>query len=666
MYMTHGVFTRTAATEPGATNAPTILTAGVARFDTQTRKLEVFAEGTSNPWGVDFDARGNAFVSACVIDHLFHLAPGGIYARQAGQPPHPYAYELLPSIVDFKHHMAAFAGVNVYQGDQWPASWKGEILVGNIHQNALNNDHVETKGASFKASKRPNFLTTKDGWFMPVSTQTGPDGAVWVMDWYDKYPCYQNANADPAGVDRERGRIWRVVWTGDQPGKPVPSHPEGLNLGKASSADLVQTLAHPIVWQRRMAQRVLNGRSDTNNIPLITKMIKEGPTVDARLAAFWTLFSSGLMSENRLELASNSTEPALRAWSLRFTGERRQLNDASAARIVRLAADPDPTVRSAAAVAMRYFTSFSLTVDTRPPLTPLGMPIGAVMANLVEGSKAGDDSLINFQIWHAMEPLIAKRTEAILQYFSATGTNNLPLSAKLLTKITRRICDLRSTPGLDRALEYLDQLPDDDKSVQLGIAALDGLIEGQRGKAVTPTKPTAPVLEKLRSRKNPDLVARAQQIGSLWGDAAAVKATVGRIKDPALPIPDRIKAIQSSRQNKGEDVRNTIMGVINQPGVPEEVMAGGSSRRRRASGSAKNASRPGIRPRRRARSANRPLRLRGAVPSLGRVGSFLPLHETFSRLRKAHRRTAAQARRLEGPARDARPGHFLGGGDPPA
>ena len=72
---------------------------------------------------------------------------------------------------------------------------------------------------------------------MPVSTQVGPDGAVWIMDWYDKYPCYQNANADPEGVDRELGRIWRVVFTGNKPGAKVPSRPDvKMDLKKASSA----------------------------------------------------------------------------------------------------------------------------------------------------------------------------------------------------------------------------------------------------------------------------------------------------------------------------------------------------------------------------------------------------------------------------------------------
>ena len=69
-------------------------------------------------------------------------------------------------------------------------------------------------GPRYRYAKGPDFLSTDDRWFRPVAMHTGPDGALWVMDWCDKYPCYQNAQADPEGVDRERGRIWRVVHDG--------------------------------------------------------------------------------------------------------------------------------------------------------------------------------------------------------------------------------------------------------------------------------------------------------------------------------------------------------------------------------------------------------------------------------------------------------------------
>jgi putative membrane-bound dehydrogenase-like protein len=276
LYMTHGVFTHSKVRNPeplergspdplrvgnsGAaagqeTRAPVEaddgvrLDAALARYHPRTKGFEVFADGTSNPWGVDWNGRGDAFVSACVIHHLFHMAPGGLYNRQGGTWPNPYGYvqdlpsKGLPAIVDWRHYRAAHAGICIYQGDQWPDAWRGLVFLGNVHQSAINCDRLVPVGSTYRAEKESkllgpskgdwevgagNFLICDDHWFRPVSLQTGPDGAMWIMDWSDKYPCYQNAQADPDGVDRELGRIWRVVWVGDQPGKAVASRASGL------------------------------------------------------------------------------------------------------------------------------------------------------------------------------------------------------------------------------------------------------------------------------------------------------------------------------------------------------------------------------------------------------------------------------------------------------
>ena len=153
--------------------------------------------------------------------------------------------------------------------------------------------------------------------------QIGPDGALWIMDWYDKYPCYQNARADPDGIDREHGRIWRVVYTGKEKGKPVPSRPQrDMDLAKLTSAQLVAQLAHPNVWHRRMAQRVLNDRRDNTVMGLLQKQFASGATLDARLASLWTLHSSGYLADDQLPLAAADKEPAIRAWAARLIGER--------------------------------------------------------------------------------------------------------------------------------------------------------------------------------------------------------------------------------------------------------------------------------------------------------------------------------------------------------
>src|SRR5438445_6122481 len=155
--MAQGVFAHSKVKIPEAGEPGVEVPAAVARFHPGTKQFEVFADGTSNPWGVDFDRYGNAFVSACVIDHLFHMAPGGIYVRQGGTPANPYAYELLPSIVDHKHYMAAYCGICIYQGGQFPEAYRGHVFMGNIHQSAINHDKLTPNSSSFKATAEKDF-----------------------------------------------------------------------------------------------------------------------------------------------------------------------------------------------------------------------------------------------------------------------------------------------------------------------------------------------------------------------------------------------------------------------------------------------------------------------------------------------------------------------------
>ncbi|HSY19950.1 MAG TPA: PVC-type heme-binding CxxCH protein, partial [Candidatus Acidoferrales bacterium] len=456
LYMTHGVFTHSKVKMPEASAPGVEVTAAVARYQPRTKKFEVFADGTSNPWGVDFDRAGNAFVSACVIDHLFHMAAGGIYVRQGGTPEDPYSYQLLPSIVDHKHHMAAYAGIQVYQGNQFPEEWRGEVLFGNIHQNAINHDHLTPNGSSFKATAAKDFLTTSDGWFRPVSEQVGPDGALWIADWYDKYPCYQNAQADPAGVDRERGRIWRVVYTGKHPGAKVPSRPEvKMNLGKLSTEKLVQELAHPNIWQRRVAERLLSERRDPKAAGPLKKLLATGGTLEARLFALWTLHSSGQLEEPVLTGLAEDKEPAMRTWVARLAGERRIASDNIMEKLLMLAGDPDPSVRLAVATAMRQFASGSLTVDTPVPDALKDVEIGPILAKVGATSKDGKDPLIPFMIWQAAEPSVAADPQPALNWLGENGPAYMPLTGQIIRKVMRRICDANDPGRLDAAMEFL-------------------------------------------------------------------------------------------------------------------------------------------------------------------------------------------------------------------
>ncbi|MDB6124850.1 MAG: putative rane-bound dehydrogenase [Pedosphaera sp.] len=561
LYLTHGVFTHSKVKIPEASAPGVEVTAAVARFNPRTKKFEVYADGTSNPWGVDFDRYGNAFVSACVIDHLFHMAPGGIYVRQGGTPANPYSYQLLPSIVDHKHHMAAYAGIQIYQGNQYPREWQGEVLFGNIHQNAINHDHLTPNGSSFKATAEKDFLTTTDGWFRPVSEQVGPDGALWVMDWYDKYPCYQNAQADPEGVDRERGRIWRVVYTGKHPGAKVPSRPEvNMDLAKLSTDKLVQLLAHPNIWQRKTAQRILTERRDPEAVPALKKLLQHGETLEARLFALWTLHSSDQLGESVLEDFYNDKEPAIRAWIARIVGERRLADEKYLNGLSKLASDPDPGVRLAVATAARQLVSGSLTVDS--PVSPdfEGVETGRILAPLVKASADAKDPLIPFMIWQAAEPKIAEDPAPAFKWLLSNGPETMPLSGQLARKAMRRICDTQDTKKLDAAIGFLTAMA--EKDAGLTAASLDGLLEGQQGKAIKPTADTNPLLSKLAASGKPELADRAQRLGTLWGNSSAIEGAINQINDPKARLDERTKAIQAVRKLKSDAAREAMLKLL--------------------------------------------------------------------------------------------------------
>ncbi|MFM8471625.1 MAG: PVC-type heme-binding CxxCH protein [Limisphaerales bacterium] len=570
LYMTHGVFTRANVTSPDRPGEPAVrMDAAVARYNVQTKKFEVYADGTSNPWGVDFDRAGNAFLSACVIDHMFHMAPGGIYVRQGGQPMFPYAYQMLPSIVDHRHKMAAYAGIQVYLGDQWPAEHYGTIFCGNLHDNAVHQDTLTPNGSTFKSSAKQDFIRANDGWFMPVSQQVGPDGALWVMDWYDKYPCYQNARADPDGVDREHGRIWRVVWTGNEKGKPVASRPEvNMDFGKLTSAQLVERLAHPNVWQRKMAQRVLNDRRDNIAMGHLQKQMAGGKTLEARLASLWTLHSSGYLNDDQLPKAAADKEPTIRAWAARLVVERHLGIAPDLALLRKLAADSEPIVRTAVATACRQLTSGSLTVNTPPQRPADAKAIAEILASVIAATSNANDLTLNHLVWMAAEPLVARDPKFAFNLLGQGSVRSAAITGTLAYKTMRRVCDLQNPAQLDVALDFLGALPASDALLPF---ALNGLVDGQKGKALKPTKPTEAVLKSLLASPREDVARFARQLGALWGDAGAMTANLALVNDAKAPLDERLKATQTARQLKNDAARDALLKAIT-PGNPEPLV----------------------------------------------------------------------------------------------
>jgi putative membrane-bound dehydrogenase-like protein len=605
LYMTHGVFTHSKVRDPNDPDGFGVqVDAALARYHPRTKKFEVFADGTSNPWGVDWNERGDAFVSACVIHHLFHMAPGGQYNRQGGTWANPYGYvgdlpsKGLPAIVDWRHYRAAHSGICVYQGDQWPADWRGLVFLGNIHQSALNCDRLTPVGSTYKAEKESkllgpskgdwevgagNFLMCDDHWFRPVSVQTGPDGATWIADWSDKYPCYQNAQADPEGVDRELGRIWRVVWTGDTPGKKVPSRSDPkMDLRKSTDRELVVLLGHPNVWQRRQAQRVFAEKyprtpaSDALFIAL-KQSLRGQPTQpwtgtwsdQKRQAAISALCD--LPDDELPVLCAKYPGTEIRKYAARLIGEQREAIEGGLFRLRRLSAVADEPVRAAVAVALRQFTSDTLTADTPVPLArrsnygpAFNTAVIELLKSLISRPSEEGDFYYPHIVWMAMEPRVAQDPQPFFALFSA---NENSVSAYCLQRTMRRICDLTDAVAREKHLNAATKfLGDISSKTTLADAALDGLIDAFKSKGAPPTIPLEPIFSKLIA--NPALADKARRLATLLGDTSASRALIAKIDDAKANVEDRLKGIIAARETKDDASKTELLKLLKTPHTP--------------------------------------------------------------------------------------------------
>jgi len=286
------------------------------RIHPRTREFQLFCEGTSNPWGIAFDHDGSAFVSACVIDHLWHLVETGYYHRQGGPYP-PFTWK-IESIVKHKHQKAAYCGLHFFDSDAYPEKYRDKLYMGNIHGNCINVDKLSRDGSTYAATGEPDFLSANDAWFMPVAQKTGPDGCLYVLDWYDQYHCYQDARRDPAGIERAKGRLYRVRY------KDTPRAPQ-FELTKETDDQLIERLASPNVYYRDIAQRLLAER----NTPVIAARLfalaqdKQAPAKQRRHALF-ALAGCDLAKFKKEweypEKLSDSDEAWVRAWALRIAG----------------------------------------------------------------------------------------------------------------------------------------------------------------------------------------------------------------------------------------------------------------------------------------------------------------------------------------------------------
>jgi len=241
--------------------------AALWRVHPRTHEFQIVSEGTSNPYGIAWDAEGSAIVEAChwANDHLFHFVETGHYQRQAGAFP---AFTVpVGSITDHGHQKTAYCGIVNLDTDAYPPQYRERICVGNIHGGTINVDRLQRDGSTYLAKGEADLFTANDAWCMPVALKIGPDGCLYVLDWYDRYHCSQDAARDPEGVDRLKGRLYRLRYHN------TPRAPK-FDLASETDDQLIARLFSLNIYFRESAQRILTERLGTHPPKLRKKLEK--------------------------------------------------------------------------------------------------------------------------------------------------------------------------------------------------------------------------------------------------------------------------------------------------------------------------------------------------------------------------------------------------------
>lgn len=562
LYGTHGRTNWSLIGKPGTPEAERRrFDGGVYRYHPVRHEWEPFCDGMTNPWGIDWNELGHAFVCNCVDPHLFEVIQGAHYEPWRNRESSRYAYERIATIADHRHFISehnvrdglgapeedlaggghAHCGMMIYLGDNWPAEHRGQAFMNNIHGKRINCDLLQRRGSGYVASHGKDLMRNRDPWFMGVTLAYGPDGGVYVTDWSDTGECHSVRN-----TQRQTGRIYKITYGS-------PKH-VAVDVGTLNDDQLVELHLHRNEWfvrhaRRRLQERTAAGVDLTQQIARLKAMFEQTPDAPQKLRALWTLHALGALDEEFYVARFTHSEEAMRAWCVQLLCESQPISSAAAGRLAELAAtDSSPLVR-------RYLASAAQRLNATH-----AWPLVEALA--ARGEDAADQN-IPYLVWYAAEPLIAEDKSRFLQLGK---TSQLPLVQRSVAR--RAMAEADFADSLETLIGFVGEGGHPRE-------ILTGLVTGLQGKR-SPKLPRswpnafAYVSEKGNSAEKL-LVA---ELGARLGDADAARILKQVANDRSAERADRIAAIETLAAAAEQGIVAFLIDLLRDPAVAGAALRG--------------------------------------------------------------------------------------------
>ncbi len=350
---------------PDSPRLPVNAQGRAVRFQPEVHALEETSSSTQ--FGQTFDKWGHHFLVSNA-DHIYQEVIANRYLKRNPDQivgdatesisDHGDACDVYPITKNPEHQLltdvgviTSACGITDYQGGAFPDKFNHDItFVCEPVSNLVHADRLTDKGATFIASRvldHEEFLASTDAWFRPVNMYIGPDGALYVVDYYREiieHPEWMSKAAIESGKlynGREKGRIYRISATDAAPATWT-SH---LNLNDSTDITLVEKLSSPNIWWRSNAQRLLIDRKNETTIPTIVKMAQNTQSSLGRLHGLWTLEGMNKLTPDLIMHALQDPEPGVRENAIKLAELHLADWPELAAKLIALKEDNNAKVR---------------------------------------------------------------------------------------------------------------------------------------------------------------------------------------------------------------------------------------------------------------------------------------------------------------------------------
>lgn len=511
----------------------TDINGGVWRYHPTKDKFEVVAHGFSNPWGIDYDAKGQLLITACVIPHLWHVIPGGIYHRQGGQHFNPYVYNDIKTIADHSHR-SAHGGARVYLSDAFPESERGKIFMANIHEHGVLSDILVRKGSGFVGKHGDDFMMANNAQWVGFSMEIGPEGGLYALDWHDADICGSDV------LNSETGRVFRIM-----PKVSLAKDFEGRygDLDKMNDLILADLQTSQSEWHARRARIILQNRATKGPLSKdaqarLISIYRTSSDQDHRLRAMWALQVTNMVKEQDLVQALSDQNAYVRAWSIQFLCENENASPATIARFEKMGReDASPVVRLYLAAALQRI---------KPELR------WKLAEALVAHSEDITDHNLPKMIWYGVEPLVKLNPAKALELASRS---KIPMVTNF---IARRAMDADAPEVLITAI---------GKATSNRIDLLEGMRDGLEGRSDVKTPANWNALyTKLKASKG-KAAQLSTELAQHFGDTEAAKTYMATLKNSKAPTADRQKALQSLAVRQRPELAKELPALLESPAV---------------------------------------------------------------------------------------------------